>query len=132
MGGWLLQLLGGGLVEKFTGPLERAYAAKLNAANDAGKLEAEKQIAFYEGQIALARSAAEHDKWWSPRTLMAYAATAYVVKLILWDTVLQLGVTPDPGPQVNGLVMVIVGFYFGAKAVGDLGAKLLAAAVTRR
>lgn len=122
---WLLQLLGGGLVEKFTGPLERAYAAKLAAANDSERLDADKQIAFFEGQVALATVAAHHDKWWSPRSLMGWIATIYVGKLVLWDTVLGWGVTPDPGPVVGGIIMTVIGFYFGSKAATDVAARLM-------
>ena len=42
--GWLLQLLGGGMVERFTGPLLQAYQAKLNASNDTERLRAEGDI----------------------------------------------------------------------------------------
>lgn len=128
----VLNWLGGGIVKQFTDPLLAAYQAKLNAKNDTERLEAEKQIAFFEGQIALAREAAQSDHWYSPRSLMAYCATAVVAKLLVWDTVLGWGVTENPGSLVNGIVLTIIGFYFGAKAVSDIGSKLLTAALTRR
>lgn len=128
--GALLSLLTGGLIGQLTAPLERAWDAKLKADNDAAKLAAEQQIAFYEGQIALAQTAAGTDRWWSPRSLMAYCATIVVAKLLIWDTVLGLGVTPNPGSTVTGIVLTIIGFYFGSKAVADIGSKLLAAAVS--
>lgn len=109
------------------GGLERAYQAKLKAQNDSERLEAEQQIAFYEGQIDLAQTAAQHDKWWSTRELIGKCALIYVFKIVVWDSVLKLGVTPDPGPQVTGIVMIVIGFYFGSRAVSDIGAKLLAA-----
>lgn len=105
--------------------LADAYRAKLAAKNDAERIEADKQIAFFQDQMALARSAAENDKWWSPRTLMAYCAALYVAKIVVYDTVLGWGFTPNPGDQVTGIVMLIVGFYFGSKAVTDLAARLL-------
>lgn len=111
--------------------LNAAYKAKLTAKNDAERIDAEKQIAFFEGQVALATAAAQHDKWWSTRELIGKCALIYVAKIIVWDTVLQLDVTPDPGPQVTGIVMVVIGFYFGSKAVGDIGAKILAMAARR-
>jgi hypothetical protein len=43
----------------------------------------------------------------------------------VWDTVFGLGTTPDPGPQVTGIVMLVLGFYFGGKAVMDIAGKLL-------
>lgn len=120
--GWLI---GGGL-SALIAPLERAYQAKLAAQNDHERLEAEKQIAFYQGQIDLAQSAV-NDAWWSPRVLMAWAAASYVVKIIVYDTVLGLGVTPNPGPQVTGIVMIIIGFYFGSKAATDVATRIFSA-----
>ena len=132
MGAFLLQLLGGNLIGQLTAPLERAYQAKLNAQNDAQRLDAEKQIAFYEGQIALAQTAAATDRWWSPRSLMAYCTVIVVAKLLIWDTVLGWGITPNPGSIVNGIMLTIIGFYFGSKAIADLGSQLVAAAVQRK
>lgn len=127
----LADIVSGGLTA-LTGGLERAYIAKLNAKNDSERLEADKQIKFFEGQIELARTAAVNDKWWSTRELIGKCALLYVFKIVVWDTVLKLGVTPDPGSQVTGIVMIVIGFYFGSKAVTDIGAKLLAALTARR
>jgi hypothetical protein len=121
--GWLLSLINP--LGKIVSGLNEAYRAKLAAKNDAERIEADKQIAFFEGQMSLATAAAQHDKWWSTRELIGKCALVYVFKIIVWDTVLQLGVTPDPGPQVTGIVMVVIGFYFGSKAVSDIGARLL-------
>lgn len=129
---WLLDLVLGGAVEKFTGPLERAYQAKLTAQNSEQRIEADKAISFFEGQIALARTAAESDRWWSPRSLMGWCATAYVFKIVVWDTVLGLGVTPNPGSQVTGIVMTIIGFYYGSRAVSEIGSRVLTAFAGKR
>ena len=128
----ILDWLSGGVIRQFTDPLLQAYQAKLNATNDADRLAAEQQIAFFEGQIALAQTAAQHDKWWSTRELIGKCVLIYVAKLVVWDTVLAWGVTPDPGPVVGGIVMVVIGFYFGSKAASDIASKLLAASVGRR
>ena len=58
---------------------------------------------------------------------MGWSAAAYVVKIVVYDTVLQLGVTPNPGSQVTGIVMLVIGFYFGSKAATDVAARLFAA-----
>jgi len=131
---WLIGLVTGGVgtaIKELAGPLERAYQAKLNAKNDADRLEAEKQIEFFKGQMALAQAAVANDKWWSTRELIGKFACAYVFKIVVWDTVLQLGVTPDPGPQVTGIVMLVLGFYFGSKAATDIAARLLGAFARR-
>ena len=126
--GWLT----GGAIQQLVDGLLAAQQAKLAAANDKDRLEAEQQIAYFEGQIALAREAAQSDRWYSPRSLMAYCATIVVAKLLIWDTVLGLGSTPDPGSIVNGIVLTIVGFHFGAKALTDIGGRLITAAFSRR
>jgi hypothetical protein len=105
--------------------LRQAYKDRLDAKNDAERIEADKQIAFFQGQINLATAAAQNDKWWSTRELIGKCALIYVAKIVVWDTVLQLGTTPDPGPQVTGIVMLVLGFYFGGKAVMDIAGKLL-------
>lgn len=128
---WLADLLLGGVVSQFTGPLERSYQAKLNADTNEKKLAADQAIAFFEGQVSMANAAAQHDKWWSTRELIGKCALLYIAKIIVWDTVLKLGVTPDPGPQVTGIVMVVIGFYFGSKAATDIAGRLLAAMVKR-
>lgn len=126
--GWLT----GSVIGSLTGPLERAYKARLEAQNDAQRIDAEKQIEFYKGQIELATVAAQHDKWWSTRELIGKCAALYVFKIVVWDTVLQLGVTPDPGPQVTGIVMLVLGFYFGSKAATDIATRLLSAFASRK
>lgn len=60
---WLLSLLGGGLVEKFTGPLERAWSAKLAADNDEARIAAEQDIARLEAARDIALS--EAGRAWS-------------------------------------------------------------------
>ncbi len=124
--GTILSWLTGGGIAAIGKQLNRAYELKLTAKNDAERIEADKQIAFFEGQMNLAVAAAQNDKWWSTRELIGKCVLVYVFKIVVWDSVLKLGVTPDPGPQVTGIVMVTIGFYFGSKAVSDIGAKILA------
>jgi hypothetical protein len=105
-----------------TSSLERAYQAKLAAQNDAGRIAAEVEIENLKARRDVVLSAALNDKWWSPRTIMGWSAALYVGKIVVWDTVLQWGVTPNPGEQVTMIVMTIVGFYFvakGAEAVAN-------------
>jgi hypothetical protein len=121
----LLAPLIGTAVSALTGSLNQAYKDRLNAKNDAERIEADKQISFYQGQISLAVEAAKNDKWWSTRELLGKIALIYVAKIVVWDTVLQLGSTPDPGPQVTGIVMLVLGFFVGSKAVTDIASNLL-------
>lgn len=120
----LLSFLTGSAFRELTANLSKAYEAKQKALTDKERIDAEKQIAFFEQQISLARSAAENDRWYSPRTLMGWACAIYVLKIVVYDTVLQLGVTPNPGDQVNGIVALVLGFFFGSKALTDVASRV--------
>jgi hypothetical protein len=63
---WILRLLTGGIVEKFTEPLLEAHRLRLAAQNDSERLTAEKQIASLEAarDIALAE---QSDRWSATR-----------------------------------------------------------------
>lgn len=89
-----------------------AYKAYLNAENDAAKLEAEKQLAWLEAQkeVIISEQRNRLTRWIRP--LLALPVVLYVWKLIVWDTILQLGVTPNPGEFVNYIVLTVIGAYF--------------------
>lgn len=125
--GTILGWLSGGIIGQIAKPLNEAYRDKLKADTDEKKLAAEQAIAFYQGQIKLAVEAAQNDKWWSTRELIGKCALIFVFKIVVWDTVFGWGNTPDPGPYVMGIVMLVIGFYFGSKAATDIAAKLLSA-----
>lgn len=63
---WILRLLTGGIVEKFTEPLLEAHRLRLAAQNDSERLTAEKQVASLEAarDIALAE---QSDRWSATR-----------------------------------------------------------------
>lgn len=113
-----------------TGALSKAYEAKLAAANDSDRIAAEVDIEALKARRDVILSAAS-DPWWSPRTIMGWSAAAYVVKIVVWDTVFQFGVTPDPGEQVTLIVMTVVGFYFVSKGAETV-ANTIAGVVARK
>lgn len=114
-----------------TRSLERAYQAKLAAANDTDRIAAEVEIETLKARRDVVIAASLNDKWWSPRTIMGWSAALYVGKIVVWDTVLQWGVTPNPGEQVTMIVMTIVGFYFVAKGAETV-ANTLAGVIRRK
>lgn len=118
-------------LQAITGSLERAYQAKLAAANDTDRIAAEVEIENLKARRDVVISASLNDKWWSPRTIMGWSAALYVGKIVVWDTVLQWGVTPNPGEQVTMIVMTIVGFYFVAKGAETV-ANTLAGVIRRK
>lgn len=127
MGNWLLNLFTGGLVGEVKDGLLRAQQQYLTAEGDKNKLAAEQNVKYWQGRVDVAIAAAQHDKWWSPRVLMAYAVTAYIIKIVFWDSVLQWGVTPYPGDQVTFIVMTVVGFYFVSQAAESIASKIAGA-----
>lgn len=110
---------------------ERAFERYQMAQTDSERIQAEKEMAFWQGRVEAANVAAVSDKWWSPRTIMGHCAAIYVFKIVVWDTVLGLGVTPNPGEQVTNIVMVIVGFYFVSRAADSVASSISNAIVNR-
>jgi hypothetical protein len=113
-------------LEAITKALAAAYAARENAKTDAARLRVEQDIAELQARRDVQLSAAS-DPWWSPRSIMGWSVAAYVGKIIVWDTVLGLGVTVYPGDQVTAIVMTVIGFYFASKAVEGIAATAAAA-----
>lgn len=107
--GWLLGLLNP--IGEITKQLADAYAAKSNAITEQQRIAADEKIEAIKAQRDVVVSAAG-DRWWSPRVIMGWCVAIYVAKIIVWDTVLALGVTPNPGSQVTSIVLTVIGFYF--------------------
>lgn len=94
-----------------TSELQKAYQAKLTAETSEAKLEAEKYISHLQAQQSILL--AEQQRWLTAwiRPALAAPVVAYVWKLIVYDTMLGLGVTPDPGSFVNWIVVTVIGAY---------------------
>ena len=110
-------LLGlGNTITGIAGKIADAKVQMANAANDRERIAAEERIKAYEQQAAAMIAASTNDKWWSTRELIGKCVLLYVAKIVVWDTVLKLGVTPDPGEQVWWIVATVIGFYFVSKS----------------
>lgn len=96
---------------QLTKQLADAYAAKSNAVTEQARIAADERIEAIKAQRDVVVSSVG-DRWWSPRVIMGWCVAIYVAKIIVWDTVLQLGVTPNPGSQVTSIVLTVIGFYF--------------------
>jgi hypothetical protein len=110
---------------------ERAHQRVLDAKNNTERIEAEKDRDYWRNRLELAQVAAQHDKWWSPRNIMGSSAAFLVSKLLVWDTALKQDVTPDPGQLVTLILVTIIGFYFGSRALESI-AGTIANAISRR
>lgn len=121
---WLLQLLGGGIVEKFTGPLLDAYKAKLAAQNDTQRLAAEADIQRLEVARDIALS--EAGRKWSAtsigRLLIVlpfgiWWSAIFLIQIINPWFGLHLVVVAVP-PDIMQMAMVLI----PAIVIGDAGA----------
>ena len=104
---------------------------KETAKNDATRIEAEVKIKELETRRDLQVAATINDKFWSPRTLVGWIVVVLLSKLIIWDTVLGLGVTANPGSLIKDITGVVIAFYFGGEAIKSVG-NSIATAIARR
>lgn len=114
-----------------TDAIVRWQTVKETAKNDKDRIEAEVRIKELETRRDLQVAASINDKWWSPRTLLGWMAVGFFFKIIIWDTVLGLGVTAYPGQLVMNFATVVVAFYFGGEAIKNVGDSI-ATAIARR
>lgn len=92
--------------------LNRAYEAKLLAMNDKERIMAEAQISTLESRrdVLIAEQGSWMTRWIRPA--MAAPVVVFWWKLIVWDTVLGWGTTPDPGEYVMWFCVAIPNVYF--------------------
>jgi hypothetical protein len=123
---WLADLLLGGIIEKFTGPLLAAYQAKLSAETNQQKLAADEAIKGIEAarDIAVAEAA---DRWSATRLgrllivipFGLWWAAIYMVQILNPWFGLHLVVVDVP-PRINDMALVLI----PAIVIGDAGALL--------
>lgn len=108
----ILGIFGNGSISEISNDIRRGYEAKLKAKTDIEVLQANMVIAKLEAQqsILLAEQSRLLTAWIRP--MMALPVVIYVWKLIVWDTILQWGITPNPGEFVNWIVLTVIGAYF--------------------
>jgi hypothetical protein len=104
---WLLSLLSSPIL----GKIEDAYEVWKNAETQEAKLEAEQHLAWLTAQkeVIISEQRSKLTSWIRPA--LAFPVVLYVWKLIIWDTILELGVTQNPGEFVNWIVVTVIGAY---------------------
>lgn len=98
-------------MKNITDSLSKAYLAKLEAETDEKKLAADVAIAELEAQrdLLLAEQSKALTSWVRPS--FAFVALVYWIKVIIWDTVLGLGVT-TVNSHIEWFVVLIPSVYF--------------------
>jgi hypothetical protein len=117
---WLASFLSGPLLSKIVD----AYKAKLDADNDKDRIAADLagkdlELQGRERELNVNQNISDEGRWWTaaPRAIVCWSFAIYVAKVIVWDKVLKLGVTPPLTGMVadwGGAVMVT---WFGARSL---------------
>lgn len=112
---WILtqvfSLLGG----PFAQAALNAYKAKLTAENSTEAVAA--GLAAKELELKTQQNIAEIGHWYEPDKIMGYCVAALVFKLIVWDTILQMGTTDLHAGWMTTTANIIIGSYFGMTTV---------------
>jgi hypothetical protein len=111
-------------LQHITDALTKAYAVREGARNSSERIKAEVQINELEMKRDVILSATVNDRWWSPRSIMGYSVAAFVFKIVVWDSVLQFGVTPYPGEMVTWIIVTIIGFYFVSRSAETIAGSI--------
>lgn len=108
----ILNWLVGGGINAIGGQILKYQELKMKATNDKEKLEHEETIQRLEAQrdVLVKESESRITSWIRPA--LALPVVLYWWKLIVWDTLLGLGVTPYPGDHVVWFATAIPTAYF--------------------
>lgn len=110
--GTILSWLTGGGIAAIGKQLNKAYELKLNAKNDAERIEADKQIAQLEARqaVLIAEQGSWMTRWIRPALAMPFAI--FIWKVVVWDTVLGWGTTPHLSENMYWVMGAIISAYF--------------------
>lgn len=109
--GTILSFFGGGVLKDIGEQLNTAYKAKLDAETNEKKIAAEELITTLQLQQGILIE--EQKRWLTAwiRPALAAPVVIFVWKLLVWDIVLGLGVTPNPGELVTWIIVTVIGAY---------------------
>jgi hypothetical protein len=124
---WLASFLGGPVVNGLIG----AYKAKLEAANTEGAKAADLAAKAIAAEIEARKSAqaiiiAEQGRWWTalPRALVQWSFAVFVMKCVVWDTVLGLGTTEPLGGDIQVWAGWVMALWFGGRSLEKIAATI--------
>ena len=126
---WLTALKGVSELSKLLG---NAYARKENAKTESERIEADVDIQNLKAARDVKIAQIKNFVWYSPRSLISYCVVVVVFKLLVWDTVLGLGVTQNPGDIVLWIVITVLGFLFGSTSAEKIADTIASAIIRKR
>jgi hypothetical protein len=107
----LISLLGSPVLREISEDIKDLRVKQIEASVDEKKLLNEQILE----QLRLRQQVVlqEQGRWYTAwiRPLLAMPVVIFVWKILVWDTVLQMGVTPEPGDLVRWIVITIIGAY---------------------
>ena len=114
----LLTFLGGPAIKG----LIDAYKAKLDAGNTQEKIAAdlaakELDLEGRERELASQQNVADEGRWWTaaPRAIVTWSFAIYTAKVVVWDTVLHLGMTFPLRGDVAVWAGWLMALWFGGR-----------------
>ena len=118
---WLLSFLSGPLLANIL----KAYQAKLAAGNTTQQIDATlaaRELAVQEREIEAATQykVALIGRWYEPVNLLGYIIVAYVAKVVVWDTMLDLGSTAAVRGNVGEWLGMVMLFLVGKRGLENV------------
>lgn len=109
----------------FINGLLSAYGVYLKSQNTAENIAAqlaarELAVQAQEIQSTTQYRIAELGYWYEPDKLMGYMVAILFGKIVIWDTILGLGVTNLHDGWMTTTCNLIVGFYFGKRGIENV------------
>jgi len=107
----LLSLLSGP-VASVSKDIKETRIAIENAKNDRERIDLEDRLAVLDARktTILAAQSDPIERW--VRVLLAFPFIIYINKLVLWDKVLELGVTDPLSADLKQILFIVLGGYF--------------------
>jgi hypothetical protein len=118
---WLLSIVTGPFIKLFLD----GYKAKLAAGNDQDRIVAdlagrELDVQAREKDADTKLRIAQIGHWYEPEKIMGYTAALYFAKIVVWDTMLGLGVTGELKGWAAATLSTIIMAYFGKRGVENV------------
>ena len=116
----LLSWISGGGLNGIAREIARVRIERERAQTAVAKLESD--VILEQLQARQAVLIAEQGNWQTRwiRPALAFPAIVFWWKLLIWDTVLGLGTTPDPGEWVMWFAVTVPNVYFLMRPVEKL------------
>jgi hypothetical protein len=116
----LAGILGGPIING----LINAYKAKLDAGNTSEKIAADLaqkdlELQGRERELNVQQNISDEGRWWTaaPRAIVCWAFAIFVVKVVVWDTVLGWGFTPPLKGDIAAWGGTIMTMWFGGRSL---------------